>query len=293
MKSMTGFGQASAQVEGVTIEVSVRAVNGRFLDIRPHLPKKFAAFESEMSKLVKKQFVRGTCDIYVQRIVGAEQVEVQFHFQKKIAKKWLEEFRRVLKDLKMPDTITARDLISIPDFAQVSEVSVVGDKEKAKFLEAVKKAVEACRAEREREGESLRKVCLQHLSDLKVRLKTFKALRAEFMAEAPGKLREKLEKILQGAQVVEPARLLQEVAILADRSDIEEELNRLAEHIKNIEQLVASPESQGKKLDFYAQELLREVNTIGSKSSSAKIVETVVSAKNLIEQFREQVQNIE
>jgi uncharacterized protein (TIGR00255 family) len=293
MKSMTGFGQAAAQVDGVNIDVSVRSVNGRFLDIRPHLPKKFVAFEADLIKVVKKQFARGTCDIYIQRTVEGERSEVGFQFQKKVAKKWLEEFRKVLKDLKLPDTISARDLLAIPDFVQINEAAGVSEKEKTKLIEAVKKAVDACLVEREREGESLRKVCTLHLQGLKAELKNFKNLRAQFMAEAPDKLKEKLQKILQGQYAVEPSRLMQEVAVLGDRSDIEEELNRLAEHIKNVEVLISDKASQGKKLDFYAQELLREVNTIGSKSSSAKIVESVVNAKNLIEQLREQVQNIE
>lgn len=290
---MTGFGQASGQSEGISIAVSVRAVNGRFLDVRSHLPKKFNSFESEIIKLSKKYFSRGTCDIYVQRTTNQEKADVTFSFKTQVAKTWLFEFRKVLKDLRITDNISARDLLMIPDFMQVAENSDISAQEKSVLLETVTKALDACVTEREREGKSLRSICLQHLKDLSEQLKNFKTLRTQFMAEAPEKIKEKLTKILQGQLQVEPARLMQEVAILADRSDIEEELNRLAEHIKNVEQLFDGDGTNGKKLDFYAQELLREVNTIGSKSSSAKIVETVVTAKNLIEQLREQIQNIE
>lgn len=293
MQSMTGFGQASAQVEGVLIEVSIKSVNGRYLETRPHIPKKFLPCEADLIKSLKKRFSRGTVDIYVQRQSEGAPADVDFSFQNKVAKKWLSEFRKSLKELKVQDNLEARDLIHIPDFMHVREPLGVSDKEKKLLAQVFEKALEACEKERLREGESLRKTCLDHLKNLQKQVKDLRSQREQFIKEAPGRIEAKLQKLLQGAVHMEPSRLLQEVAVLVDRTDIAEELDRLVEHIKNVEDLLQSKGSHGKKLDFYAQELLREVNTIGSKSPSAKIVESVVTAKNIIEQLREQIQNIE
>jgi uncharacterized protein (TIGR00255 family) len=131
--------------------------------------------------------------------------------------------------------------------------------------------------------------CLQDLTTFRDQLLK---LRDQLVAEAAQKMQERLAKIM-GKIELDPQRVLQEVAHLVERSDIEEELQRFGEHIKNVVLLFKEASAQGKKLDFYAQELLREINTIGSKSQSAKITEIVVGTKNTIEQLREQIQNIE
>lgn len=293
MQSMTGFGQATAQMEGVLIEVSIKSVNGRYLEARPHIPKKFLPCEADMMKVLKKRFTRGTIDIYIQRQSEGSQGDVDFTFQNKVAKKWLTEFRKSLKDLKVKDNLEARDLIHIPDFMHVREPVGLNDKEKKLLLQVFEKAIDACQKERVREGESLRKISLEHLKNLHKQIKDLRSQREQFVKDASAKVEAKLQKWLQGAVTMEPSRLMQEVAVLVDRTDIAEELDRLSEHLKNVEDLLQGQGAHGKKLDFYAQELLREVNTIGSKSPSAKIVESVVTAKNIIEQLREQIQNIE
>jgi uncharacterized protein (TIGR00255 family) len=290
---MTGFGRADITVDGINVDVSIKSVNGRYLDVRQHLPKKYVAFESEIQKAVKKVFVRGTVDIYIQRTMKAGGGLSPIRFQTPVAALWLQEFRKVLKELKISAEVTAQDLLNhVPDFMVSDDLSQVQRKEQQALLKGVTQALEQCLKSRLQEGDFLRKTCLAAMTGLEKNRLALVKLRELFVSEAPTKMQERLKKIL-GEVELDPQRVLQEVGHMVDRSDIEEELQRFGEHIKNVTSILKNPEAQGKKLDFYAQELLREINTIGSKSQSAKITEIVVSTKNMIEQLREQVQNIE
>lgn len=290
---MTGFGRADAVVDGINVDISVKSVNGRYLDVRLHLPKKYLAIESEVQKIVKKSISRGTVDIYVQRSHKGAGSTSPVRFQTELAAAWLKEFRKSLKVLKISSDVTAQDLLAhVPDYMVSDDGSDLSAKEKQTFLKTVQQALTACQESRSKEGDFLRKTCLGYTTELAKNREALSKLREAFIHEAPPKMKERLDKLL-GSLDLDPQRILQEVAHMVDRSDIEEELQRLGEHVKNVVGLLKSPEAQGKKLDFYAQELLREINTIGSKSQSAKITEIVVSTKNTIEQFREQIQNIE
>lgn len=291
---MTGFGRADSSVGGINLDISVKSVNGRYLDVRPHLPKKYISLESELQKIAKKHFSRGTVDIYVQRTVQASSSGGSVQFQKEAAATWVLELRKILKSLKINGDITARDLLShVPNFMTVTEdTQDVSSKEKQQFLKTLEQAILHCSIAREKEGQFLKKVGLEHAQALSKYREQLLKLRELLVAEAAKKMQDRIEKLM-GKIDLDPQRVAQEVAHLVERSDIEEELQRLGEHIKNVTALLKEPSAQGKKLDFYAQELLREINTIGSKSQSAKITEIVVGTKNTIEQLREQIQNIE
>lgn len=289
---MTGYGRADATVDGINMDISVKSVNGRYLDVRVHAPKTYLSLEIEVQKLVKKSFHRGTVDIYVQRTLkdrGTSPVK----FQKSIATSWVKELRQVLKELKIASDITPQDLLNhVPGFVTSEDGFDLPTKEKQAFLKTLQKALESCQKARNTEGDFLRKTCLSYVNELSKNRDSLVKLRDLLVSEAAAKMKERLERIV-GSMELDPQRVLQEVGHIVERSDIEEELQRLGEHIKNVAGLLKSPEAQGKKLDFYAQELLREINTIGSKSQSAKITEIVVATKNTIEQLREQIQNIE
>ncbi len=290
---MTGFGRADVTVDGINIDISVKSVNGRFLDVRQHLPKKYLSLESDVQKTAKKLFSRGSLDIYVQRTLKAGGSQSPLRFQTELAAQWMKEFRKVLKELKISSEISAQDLLThVPDFMVTDDSNQMQKKEQQAFLKGLGEALTKCAQSRQQEGEFLRKTCLGYMTTLEKNREQLLKLRDLFVSEAPTKMEDRLKKIL-GEVELDPQRVLQEVGHMVDRSDIEEELQRFGEHIKNVTQLLRSPEAQGKKLDFYAQELLREINTIGSKSQSAKITEVVVGTKNTIEQLREQIQNIE
>lgn len=293
MYSMTGYGHSQLKIAGVQIEITVKTVNSRYLDIKPHLPKKYLSFESDIIKLAKEYFRRGSCDVYVQRSEMQTQESVEIFLQIDIAQKWVKQMNAAMKTLKISSPLTAQDLLSIPNFVQVKENTTTSQQEKKSFLKEFKNVLEMCSQERLREGKQLARQCLMYVDSLGELAQSIQSLRKDFVEISRQNLEEKIKTLL-GSSALDPTRIMQEVAILAERADIEEELVRLQEHLQHVRKLLnEKKESVGKKLDFYAQELLREVNTMGSKCGSAKITELVVTAKNTIEQLREQIQNLE
>lgn len=292
MKSMTGYGHGKVQSLESLVEVSVRSVNGRFLEPRFHLPREYIAFEGDLKKILQKNFGRGTMDIYVLRRVRWDKVESKVVVQNALVKEYDKALRQIAKTLKTPFTPNVESMARMPDVLKIETVESVSGPEKKALLKAMEIACTACVQERTREG-------LSQKTDMEKSLKALENLVGEIMKVREdvnrglqSKVEAKLKSRFQGGEL-DPARLAQEVVFLLDKSDINEELVRLREHIKNYRGLLGSQEALGKKLDFYTQELLREVNTIGSKSSVSQLTQNVVEAKTLIERLREQVQNIE
>jgi uncharacterized protein (TIGR00255 family) len=317
MKSMTGFGRVSNRVSRHSshssqqkiqsesqsqteseIDVSVRAVNGRYLEIRFHLPREYAGLESDFKSQLSKIFSRGTIDVYVNRAVNrssaSEHASVEVNTA--LASEWLAAYKDLGATLKLKGDPTLDWLSRVPDVMTVRESIELSDSEAAEAKALVKNAAEACDQERIREGQALSNELERHCAALEDLAKKIEDLKVEAISELEQRYRDRLATGLQkfgvGAQIDEQ-RIAQEIVIQLDRADISEEIQRLTEHIKAYRQLLKHSEPQGKKLDFYAQELLREVNTIGSKSHIAKLTSLVVEAKTLVERIREQVQNCE
>jgi uncharacterized protein (TIGR00255 family) len=299
MKSMTGFGRSNSHTSGknagVELEISVKAVNGRYLDIRFHLPREYAPLESEFKSILAETFSRGTLDVYVNRSrTGGAAPEIKVN--KALAKSWLEGYRELAKVLKLKAAPDLELLSRVPEIFEVDNRFAVAELEKKLALKLLREAADGCTAERIREGQGLEK----ELGELCARLETIaekaEALKTVAKAELEkrmlGRLHEHLQKLGYEGKVDEQ-RIAQEVVIGLDRTDISEELMRLRAHLKAYRQLLKSATPEGKKLDFYAQELLREINTIGSKSHIAELTSLVVDAKTLVEKIREQVQNAE
>lgn len=292
MKSMTGYGSGKAPSAQTQIEVSVRAVNGRFLETRFHLPREFHPFEGDLKKILQKHFTRGTVDIFVARKIKGGEGQLKVTLNRGIARQYLEAYRELGKSLKSPSVPSAEMLMRLPEVLKVESESEVSAGEKKALLQAFEKACQACDQERRREGKSLKSDMEKILSRLEDEVDEIQEVREEANQSLLQKFESKIKAKLQGFEF-DSARLSQEVVLQLDRTDINEELSRLREHLKNYRDLLHASEAQGKKLDFYTQELLREVNTIGSKSSLSKLTQIVVDAKTNIERLREQVQNIE
>lgn len=292
MKSMTGYGHGKVQTLQSLIEVSLRAVNGRFLEPRFHLPREYIAFEGDLKKILQKNFARGTVDIYVLRRVRWDQVESKVVVQNSLVKDYDKALRQIAKTLKANYVPHVESLARLPDVMKIETQDAVTASEKKALLKAMESACAACLKERAREGQSLRHDMEKTLKGLEGYVAEILKVREEVNQGLQAKVEQKLKARFSGAEL-DPARLSQEVVFLLDKSDINEELVRLREHLKNYRALLGTQGSLGKKLDFYTQELLREVNTIGSKSSVSQLTQNVVEAKTLIERLREQVQNIE
>lgn len=292
MKSMTGYGNAKLQLKDLSVEVTLRSVNGRFLDTRFHLPREFIPFESDLKKLLTQNILRGTVDIFVVRRNKALHETAEIHVNEVLVKKYLTAFKHIAKVTKLATPLHLEVLAKMPDVMVVEEKHEVSSQEEKLLLKVFAKACADCVSEREREGKFLQKELEKLVHDLEKQVAVVSSLREVANASLQERYEQKVASRMKG-QEVDSHRLAQEIVIQLEKADINEELVRLTEHIKNYKELLLSPQAEGKKLDFYTQELLREVNTIGSKSQVAKITQSVIEAKTLIERLREQVQNIE
>lgn len=292
MKSMTGYGLGKSQSANSTIDVSLRAVNGRFLETRFHLPREFVALESDLKKILEKYFARGTVDIFVTRRLKPSAQASHVIVNKELAKQYEKAYREIAKVLKSSTPIHVESIARLPEVIVLADSGEVTTGEKKSMLEAFDKACKACDGERKREGKSLRTDLENLLGGLEKLVIEVHTVREEANKNLLERFEQRIKSKMSGVEI-DSARLSQEVVIQIEKSDINEELIRLKEHIHNYRQILGANEPQGKKLDFYTQELLREVNTIGSKSSVSKLTQIVVEAKTLIERLREQVQNVE
>jgi uncharacterized protein (TIGR00255 family) len=292
MKSMTGYGTSQLSSKDLDLELAVKSVNGRFLECRVHLPREYAPFEIDIKKKVSEIFRRGTVDIYVNRRLVDPSAQMGVVVNTNMAKKWLKAYRELAKELKIKEDFHLSDLASLPQVMSVKEFHGLWPAEKKQLFQLLSRSLRLCEQERKREGRALKKELLSLLKELE---KMVRHMQVQTGSQGD-KLKKRLEHRLSLSGLesrTDPQRLAQEIALQLDRSDITEELVRLREHIAHLTKMVNAVSVQGKKLDFYTQELLREVNTIGSKSQAAQLTETVVNAKALVEKVREQVQNIE
>lgn len=292
MKSMTGFGAAQATVPGGRVTVEVRSVNSRFLELRIGLPREHQGLEAELRKMVQKEIQRGRVEVSVRREGRAgrkAKVEADLKLAREVAAAW----RRVGKELRLPGDLDVAFLRSAAgDIVRTVEEAPEPSKDARAIRSALKKAVQAHDRERVREGAHLEK-------DMRKRLKSLQRLHgraAKLAAGLRGVLMERLQvriADLMGEQAPEPARIVQEVALAVDRGDVSEELARLESHLSALADLLAAGDPVGKRIEFLLQEILREVNTIGSKANHLPLTEAVLEAKGEIEKLREQVANVE
>lgn len=284
------------QTSDCQVEVSLRCVNGRFLETRFHLPRTYFQLESDLKKRLGEVIKRGTIDVYISRRSRAGGASGRVSINTSLAREYLKSFRKLAKDLKMNEQIRFELISRQPEVVVAEEPDQLSQTELQAVRKAFEMALKKCDSERSREGLALKKDLLKNIKELQKYVQKIHKLRDE----ANKQLQEKYESKFKlrfpkemSAQAIEPQRIAQEILIQIDKTDINEELIRLNEHIKNFERILESSSIEGKKLDFYTQELLREVNTIGSKSQLSGITESVVESKTLIERLREQIQNVE
>ncbi len=293
MRSMTGYGASLDKSRQLELEVHVKSVNGRFLETRFHLPKEYAPFENELRQMFGSSWVRGSIDVYVHRRLGQEQRLRTVQIRHETAAHWTRELKQLQVKLGLKSEVTLRDVLQMPLVMEHQDRVSLLPGELKRVQTQIKLAAQKCLKFRVREGKSLKQELLQQLNDLEKCTVKMNALRKGAQVQFEQRLKSRLATL--NVENMEPARLALESALIIDKMDVHEEMVRLGEHIKACRILIQDrgTAGKGKQLDFYCQELLREVNTIGSKSQFAGLTQTVVSAKSVIEKFREQVQNVE
>lgn len=291
MNSMTGYGGGEGKTRQLEVEAHVKSVNGRYLEVRFHLPKEYAPFENDFRKLFSS-WSRGTVDVYVNRRPAIETKLQTVKVRRQNAQYWAKELQALAKSLKLKSDLTVRDILQMPYVMEHQDrLSLLpGEMQLAKKV--IQGAMKKCEAVRASEGVVLKKELISQIRQLEAKIGHMEACREDAIKSASGRLKSRLAAVEAG-EGVDPSRLALETALIIDKMDVHEEVVRLKEHVKACLELIQASDAKGKKLDFYCQELLREVNTIGSKSQLAALTQAVVEAKSVIEKFREQVQNIE
>jgi uncharacterized protein (TIGR00255 family) len=289
---MTCFGYASQKTDYGYLEVSVKSVNGRFLEQRSHLPTEFYKFEAEIKKRVSAVFQRGTVTVYVNRKKDHKLAKANVVVREDLARAFLKSIDQLSKNLKIQNNVSIDRILQLPQVFVLEDDTSVSKIEEKVLFQLLKTALSRAKKEKIREGVALKKDILSHLKVLKALLKSTKAVAHKHHQNLKSLMDIKVQKVDSVTDTVDQ-RLAQNIVDQMERSDITEEITRFAEHVRSIEKLVKTEKYVGKKLEFYTQELLREMNTIGSKSQLVKITENVVESKSLIEKIREQIQNVE
>jgi uncharacterized protein (TIGR00255 family) len=293
--SMTGFGRAAGALSArYFATVTTKSVNHRYLEASVRLPEYMWDMEAPLRAVASEFFSRGKVDLSV-RIQRTQQPEYTVRINTQIANVVIPQLRSIAEELGLGSSLTGSDLMRVPDLLQVDAIDAeIVDEEREALIALVREAFTLMRGMREREGEALR-------NDIAARTKGIRDLseqlarhRDDVRAELLATYKQRVQEIAAAAGVNVPEeRIAQEVVMMVEKGDIAEELQRLAHHVEQIEKAIGSKEAAGKKLDFLSQEMIREINTMGSKSRSAAIRTLVVELKTEVERIREQVQNVE
>ncbi len=290
MKSMTGFGRAAATLpDGTEATVAVRGVNHRFLDVTVKLRDELAPAEPLVRRAVGAVVHRGRVDLLVRTVRPAGRTA---SFDGEAAVRYAAAWREAAAAFGLPADLAARDLLALPGVIRAEDPSAPDEMAVEALLRVVERAMEDFDATRRREGEALAAALAAILSRLEEGVGRLDAERHGLTERLTATLSERIRK-LAGTVPLDEARLVQEAALLADRADISEEIDRLKAHLAEFRRLLEAGGPVGKRLDHIAQELHREVNTAGAKVREAGVSRLVLDLKSDLESLKEQIQNVE
>ena len=290
--SMTGYGAASSESGFTSYRIEIRSVNHRHLLVKTRLTAEFAHFEGDVERIVRKHLVRGAVSVYlnVTHAPGADALALD----PDAAARYQQQWKRLSSRLGLEDGIPPATLLSLPGVLVSSESRGADpEKEQRLLLKLLGQALKRLAEMRQAEGNAL-------MVDLRKHARASGRIVARIETRMPtvvrthqANLRKRVAELLDGCQAVDPSELAREIALIADRLDVSEEISRLKSHLAQLETILDKGGAIGRKLDFLVQEIFRETNTIGSKCSDAKVAHWVVEAKTHVERLREQVQNVE
>lgn len=291
MRSMTGYGKAEYKDGVIALTVEAKSVNNRFLDFNPKYPRIFTALDDVIRRTVSNKVKRGKLDLFINFEKQGENA-VSLKVDSDLAKAYILAAKEISKKTGVKNDYKVTSLMKLPDIVKQQQDDLDLEAFTPILISTIESALDNLNSMRDYEGEKLK-------GDLLLRVSTIETLVGEIKKHAPKvaeeyrvKLIERVKEALQGVQVDEN-RLLQEVAIFADKSNIDEELTRLNSHVSQFRKICESEGEIGKKLDFLVQEFNREANTVCSKSNDINITDNALALKCEIEKVREQIQNIE
>ncbi|MDD6201780.1 MAG: YicC family protein [Lachnospiraceae bacterium] len=291
IKSMTGFGRCEVSEENRKITVEMKSVNHRYLDVNIKMPKKLNFFESSIRNLLKEYMQRGKVDLFITyEDLSENNVTVTYH--KEVAAEYLSYLKQMADDFGLENDVRVAALSRYPEVFTLDDVEIDEAGIWKTLEKALRGAAEGFVETRIREGEHLRDDLIAKLDGMLTVVDFISERSPQIIKEYKNRLTEKVQEMLGDTQVDE-ARLLTEVTIFADKVCVDEEIVRLRSHIETTKQTLLEGGGIGRKLDFLAQEMNREANTILSKANDLAISNKGIELKTEIEKVREQIQNIE
>lgn len=289
LRSMTGFGAANAEDENFRVTVEIRAVNQRFLDLTFRMSRGFFYYEEEMTRRIKEKLTRGKVEIAI-NFQDFRENAATLRVDMPLVKAYYNALNEISSALNLPKNESATQIAAYPGALVADEANLDGIE--TVLYNALNNALESLDSMRLREGERIEKDFLIRIAELEKMVNSAESLDKVVVDNHRERLKSTMNEIL-GDIPYDEGRLLQEVAIYADRVNYTEEIVRLKSHIHQFKKLLETKEPCGRKLDFLIQEMNREANTIGSKGNHKDVSRLVVDMKAEIEKLREQVQNIE
>ena len=290
IKSMTGYGKSCLSINSREYQVEIKTVNHKFIDTSIRMPRVISYLEDDVRKLITSKLKRGKVDVLITfENFNKEANEVKIN--KELAKVYIESFKKLAEEENLSTNIEVTEITKLPDVLIVKN-KIDEEQIKTELLQVVEEAVNNLIEMRKNEGNKISTDILGKITQIEEKNEEIFGLSTGLINEYVVKLETRIKELLQ-TEELDKSRLMQEIVIYADKCSVEEEVTRLRSHISQLREIINSKEPTGKKMDFLIQEMNRETNTIGSKANNLEITNKVVDIKTILEDIREQVQNIE
>lgn len=290
--SMTGFGRGEYKDDKYSFLIECKTINHKYADINIRLPRKISFLEDKARNLIKDYVKRGRVDLYIKLdVLGDEDVNLKF--DEVLASQYVDILKQIRDKFDLVDDISVMNIAKFPDIVKSEEKEEDEDVLWSMLKKALEEALCKLKEMRSEEGEKLAQDVVKRCDLLKNYIEEIEKYSYNVVIDYKEKLNNRIGELLENPSLVDENRLAQEVAMYADKSSITEEIVRFESHIQQLKKTIVKNESIGRKIDFLIQEMNRETNTIGSKSSDLNITNLVVEVKSELEKIREQIQNIE
>ena len=291
IRSMTGYGKGSLNIEEREYHVEIKSVNHRYLDINIKMPRTLSYLEETVKKEISEKIKRGKIDVFV-TFENNSQEGRNIKINKELAKIYINQLKELAQEENIASNIEVIDIAKFPDILTI-KTDEEDEKIKNEIIQATKEATDKIVEMKSIEGQKIAQDLLARIEKIENKIEEISKKSTGLIEEYVVKLEKRIKEILQ-TEEIDKTRLAQEVVIYADKCSIEEEITRLKSHIYQFKNLITdNNETIGKKLDFIIQEMNRETNTIGSKANNLEITNGVIDIKTELEDIREQIQNIE
>ena len=290
IKSMTGYGKSSLSINSREYQVEIKTVNHKYIDVNIKMPRIISYLEEDVRKLVVSRIKRGKVDIQISfENYSKDGNDVKINTE--LAQIYIQSLRELAEAENLSSNIEVTEITKLPDVLTIKS-NLDENETKEELLQVVNEAIDKLIQMRKVEGEKISKDILDKIARIEQKNEEIFGLSTGLIEEYVVKLEARVKELLK-TEELDKSRLMQEVVIYADKCSVEEEVTRLRSHIYQLRYLINSEEPIGKKMDFLIQEMNRETNTIGSKANNLEITNTVVDIKTILEDIREQIQNIE